>query len=396
MQIIEKLNKYSKEVIESEPKLFNINNSTDVKKISSLLESGKIQQVIDDYIEQCKELFASKNPTLVYNPEFEQKFETYLKNLKSESPLSNQGNWVYFPWLSTLVHILTEEDFFEVRTSRNRNLINSVEQNKFYNSTVGIGGLSVGSAIAMAIVLQGGAKYLKLADMDVLALSNTNRIRTGVNNLGIRKVEMVARQVYEINPYAKIELFTDGITEKNIEEFFVGKKKLDVVIDEMDNLAVKYLFREKAKKYKLPIVMAADNGDNGVVDIERYDLNPDMPFFHDRMGKISYGSLKGLDKFSTGRMITKHVGPENVTERMQNSLVEMGKTIVSWPQLGGAGLLNGAAVAYCVRKILNNQPLELNRAIISLDEKLIPNYNSKEEVANRNKVSEAFKKIFNL
>ena len=81
---------------------------------------------------------------------------------------------------------------------------------------------------------------------------------------------------------------------------------------------------------------------------------------------------------------------------MQNSLLEMGKTIVSWPQLGGVALLNGSAVAYCVRKILNGQDIENNRALISLDEKLIPHYNTLEEIKKREKIAENFKKMFKL
>jgi hypothetical protein len=74
----------------------------------------------------------------------------------------------------------------------------------------------------------------------------------------------------------------------------------------------------------------------------------------------------------------------------------MGKTIVSWPQLGGAALINGAAVAYCVRKILNKEPLERNRALISFDEKMIPNYNSPEEVKIRQDAADTFRKMFGL
>jgi len=168
------------------------------------------------------------------------------------------------------------------------------------------------------------------------------------------------------------------------------------VIDELDNLAVKCLIREQAKKRRIAVVMAADNGDNAVVDIERYDLKPQPEFFHGRMGTVSYDSLSKLDKFGIGKMITKHVGPENVTERMQQSLTQMGKTIVSWPQLGGAALMNGAAVAYCARKILNGQPLEKNRALISLDEKLVPGYNTPKAAARRRKVSQSFAKGFGL
>ncbi|MBI3589400.1 MAG: hypothetical protein HY093_03245 [Candidatus Liptonbacteria bacterium] len=51
-------------------------------------------------------------------------------------------------------------------------------------------------------------------------------------------------------------------------------------------------------------------------------------------------------------------------------------------------------VAYCVRKILNGQPLEENCALISLDEKLIPNYHSPEEEKGRKESIESFKKVF--
>jgi hypothetical protein len=229
--------------------------------------------------------------------------------------------------------------------------------------------------------------------MDRLALTNTNRILAGADRLGMLKVEMAARAIYELNPYAEVELHPEGLSPENIEAFFSG---LDIVIDELDNLAVKYLIREQAKKHRIPVLMAADNGDNAVVDVERYDLTPDMPFFHGRMGEVSYDMLKNLDKFGIGKMITKHVGSENVTERMQESLKEMGKTIVSWPQLGGAAMVNGAAVAYCARKILNGQPLESNRSLISLDEKLIPNYDSPENQAHRKDVAANFAKIFGL
>lgn len=382
-----------KEPAHSTPHFFKLGNEEDSDMLKKLFNDNKIIRVVDDYYEELHELFSVENPSMVYTPDFKDKFIAYFKNLQKDISLEKQGVWVYFPWSGVLSHILEENDFWKVRTARNKNLINAEEQNKFYNAKIGIGGLSVGSSVAFAIVLQGGGKYLKLADMDRLALSNTNRILCGVDNLGSLKVEMVARRIYEINPYAQIELFTDGLQPDNIEKFFEG---LDIVIDELDNLAVKYLIREQAKKNRIAVVMGADDGDNAVVDIERYDLGPNTEFFHGRLGAVSYEYLKSLDKFGIGKTITQHIGPENVTPRMQESLLEMGKTIVSWPQLGGAALANSAAVAYTVRKILNGQSIENNRAIISLDEKLIPGYNTEVEINKRNDASDMFKKIFGL
>ncbi|MBI2034071.1 MAG: ThiF family adenylyltransferase [Candidatus Liptonbacteria bacterium] len=383
-------------IVGSSPSILNLINAADKRALEKLFVDNKIQRVIDDYIEQQRELFAVKNPIKIYNPDFEKEFTVYLSSLEKKNPIWQHGRWVFYPWLSTVVHILEDEDFQLVRTARNKNLINQEEQEKFYNSVIGIGGLSVGNNIALTIVLQGGARHIRLSDPDKLALSNTNRVRAGTQNLGLNKTEMTTRQIYEINPYTKIELFSEGLSERNIEKFFSGPPKLDIVIDELDNLAIKFLIREYAKKYRLAVVMAADNGDNGVVDIERYDLNPKTPFFHGRMGDISYKKLLSLDKMGIGKLIVKHIGVETVTERVHESMPQIGRTIVSWPQLGGAAVLNGSAVAYCVRKILNGQPLEHNRALISLDEKLIPNYDSPAEKRKREVSAEAFKKIFGM
>lgn len=384
-----------KEVV-SKPTIFNLSVAADQTAVQALFDSGNIQTVSDDYEEQVRELFAINNPSQVYQPDFAAKMAAHFEELKAKMPLSEQGRWVYYPWLSTVVHVLEDDDFQKVRTARNKNLINEEEQKKFYNAVIGIGGLSVGNSVALAIVLQGGGKHIRLADFDHLALSNTNRVRAGVQNLGIRKVEVTARQIYELNPYAEVELFSEGLTPEAIEKFVVGGPKLDVIIDELDNIAIKYLIREQAKKHSLPVVMAADNGDNAVVDIERYDQDPNLAFFQGRLGNVTYDELKSLDKFGIGKTITKHIGPENITQRMQESLLEMGKTIVSWPQLGGAAWINGAAVAYCVRKIVNGEPLESNRSLVSLDEKLIPDYNSPEAKKQRDDIADSFRKMFGL
>lgn len=377
----------------SKPQIFDLTKQADKQKLLQLFRKHKINTVIDGYREQLIELFAINHPRLYNTKIFDAEAKQYCAEQAKKLPLQQQGVWVYFPWSSTLVHILADKNFQKVRAARNRNLITEQEQDKFYNSTVGIAGLSVGNSVALAIILQGGARHIKLADHDKLELSNTNRIRGSISHLGLSKVEMTARQIYEIDPYAKIEIFKDGLTPKNIDRFFFG---VDVIIDEIDNLAVKHLIRQKAKKYRTPVVMAADNGDNGVVDIERYDQSPNTKFFHGRMGNVGYQQLLQLDKFDTGRLIVKHLGPENITARTYESFLEMGKSLASWPQLGGAALLNGSAVAYVVRKILNGQNIQHNRSIISLDQLLVPGFSSPRQKAKRLKFVNKFKKILKI
>jgi tRNA A37 threonylcarbamoyladenosine dehydratase len=306
---------------------------------------------------------------LVYEANFERLCLDYISKLQKEAPLWQHGRWVYFPWLSSMVHILEEEDFYTVRTARNKNLITQEEQDKFNNIVVGIAGLSIGNSVALALVIQGGAKCIKLADYDTLALSNLNRIRAGVENLGLSKVVMTAQQIYSINPYAQIEFFTKGLTKENtkgltkenIGQFFTKLPKLDIIIDEIDNFAIKYLIRKYAKKCKIPVITGIDNGEQAIVDLERYDKDPETVFFNGRLGKVTYKSLLGLNKFEVAKLIKTYIGAENIGKRMQRSLEQMGKTIVSWPQLGGTAIINGVAIARCVRKIANRQQIKQDR-----------------------------------
>ncbi|MBM2818282.1 MAG: UBA/THIF-type binding fold protein, partial [Parcubacteria group bacterium] len=63
--------------IDSKPTVFDFKKSEDQSAANDLFISGKIQNVSDDYREQKNELFAVKNPSIVYTPDFKKKFEDY-------------------------------------------------------------------------------------------------------------------------------------------------------------------------------------------------------------------------------------------------------------------------------------------------------------------------------
>ena len=278
MKLEQLLKDRAEQAVESKPLILNLSLKEDRSFMQGLFKKGRVLQVVDDYACQQLELFQVRNPMLVYSAEFDAGFSAYLQAVQQEAPLWQHGRWVYYPWLQLLAHVLKDDEFQAVRTARNRNLINESEQHEFYSSVIGIGGLSVGNSVALAIALQGGGKHFRLADFDRLALTNLNRIRAGIDCLGMPKVDITARQIYLLNPYAEIELFMEGLNKENIRSFFEGPPKLDVFIDELDNLAVKYLAREEAKRLGIAVVMGADNGDNAVIDIERYDKEPDQLF----------------------------------------------------------------------------------------------------------------------
>lgn len=350
-----------------QPQFFQLSKTSDQEKLSAILEKDPYIKIVDTYENQLKELFVLENPWLHLNhdqrdKEFEPYRDTYFGNQESWQ----MGNWVYLPWRHAVLHLLEDNSYQKVRTARNRNLITAGEQEKYYNSTIGIAGLSVGNSCALAIVLTGGGKHMKLADPDTLEVVNLNRIRSSVTEITEPKVYLTARQIYELDPYADLTLYPGGITEENFKDFF---QSLDVIVDEVDNLTIKIRLRQQAKKQRVPLLMATDNGDSGLLDIERYDLDPSLEPFHGRLSPEDQEKIltKKLPLMEVGRIIgEKLVGMEIVEQRMKDSLMQIGKSIPTWPQLGNAAVLNGVAVSAATRNILTGRPLTDSRALLSL------------------------------
>jgi molybdopterin/thiamine biosynthesis adenylyltransferase len=295
----------------------------------------------------------------------------YQKHILGDEP-DNWGGWVYYPWLKLCLRIPPMKELRMLRTSRNRNLITAEEQQKLYHSTIFIAGMSVGSNIVEAMVSQGIGSTFILADMDIIEPSNLNRIRSPLHHVGLHKVEAISRKVWEIDPYIKIIPLNDGVNEENIKQI-LDEEAVTIVIDEMDNLAMKVAIREQAKPKRLPVIMAADDGDDALIDVERYDLHPALPLFSGLIPDEIIARIKqgNLPRKELGMMIGKYfVGAEYTPLRMFESLAEVGKTLPSWPQLGGAAALSGISLAYITKKIILGQSVAEGRTLISLDAKL--------------------------
>ncbi|MFE7416702.1 Rv1355c family protein [Rhodococcus sp. NPDC057529] len=273
--------------------------------------------------------------------------------------------WAYYSWRRTVVRLLGPTSFRLLRLDRNRNKITAQEQDRLRGVTVGIVGLSVGHAVALALTLEGACGGLRLADFDTLDLSNLNRVPGTVLDLGVNKAVVAARRVAEIDPYVTVTLWKDGVDAESIAEFLDGT---DVVIDECDSLDVKVSLRREARRRGLPVLMATS--DRGLLDVERFDVEPDRPPFHGVIGDVDVESLAGLGSRDKIPLVLQILDAGQLSATMAASLVEVDDTISTWPQLGGDVLLGGAQVAAAVRRIGLGQPLTSGRCRMDLDEYL--------------------------
>ena len=117
---------------------------------------------------------------------------------------------------------------------------------------------------------------------------------------------------------------------------------------------IKIIARERARKLCIPVVM--DTSDRGMIDVERFDLEPDRPLLH--------GLIAHLDPLAASRAKTNEeklpflapiAGLSTLSPRMKASMVEIGQTISTWPQLGSNVALGGAVTADVCRRIALGQ-----------------------------------------
>jgi hypothetical protein len=322
------------------PTILNPEVSSDLKELLELKKIPHIQ-IIDKIESQVGDLIKSQQPQ-------RQLSSSALEELVSNFFISNDketyGNWVYYPWRFSLVHVLPELEFIRVRTIRNNYKITPSEQDELATKKVGIVGLSVGQSVALAMALERSCGEMRLADFDTLELSNLNRLKAGITSLGEEKIIIAAREISEIDPYLKLTLYRDGITPGNIDDFINKGGKLDLLVDECDSLDIKVLLREKARANQVPVMM--DTSDRGMLDVERFDLEPERELFHGAMGNIDIGSLKNISNTQKVAIGLKITGLDTLSPRMKASLLEVGQSITSWPQLASAVFLGGATVAH--------------------------------------------------
>ncbi len=350
--------------------------------------------VVDRYEKNLEELFLVSNPKYRFDKNYQDDFRRFTEAHCASCPMDEAGAWFHFPWLNTVVHYLNQDLHYELRTGRNKNLITKEEQETYFNATVAVLGMSVGSHVAVTIAMTGGAKHFKLADPDTISGDNLNRIRSGYQNVGMNKTIFVARQIAEINPYAEIELFEEGLDERNIEQILDG---ITIVAEEMDNPFFKIKVREIARRRGIPVVMGTDNGDGIIVDIERFDLNNNYPILHGKIGSMTAEEFRNLPPKDFPRIAAKIAGADLAVSRMLQSVAEVGKTLYSWPQLGTAANLCGTVLAYLARRIILKDPnIKSGRYEVSLDAIFDPDYNSPESVEKREGERNKFLKAMGL
>lgn len=290
---------------------------------------------------------------------------------------------------------IPDEAIFSLSTTRNRNLITKDQQTLLKKTTVGFFGLSVGSHAALTWMMQSRADTIKIADPDKITPSNLNRMRVGWQDIGSYKVDVIRKELLSINPLASVIGYI-GKEIDQVKKLFDVHPKMDVVVDEIDDLYGKMFLRKLAKKDKIPLLSAADCGDNVILDIERYDLIPQPQFFLGQIQKLDEKKLAKMSDLKKKKQIIKLVGFDKSEETMLKSLLALGTNLGTWPQLGATATMAGGIITTAIKKIILGEKVQSGRYYISLDDILTSDFESKKRRSYRQKLIDAVKKKLNL
>ena len=287
------------------------------------------------------------DPALQIVDRFEEQREqlSQIKPLPSRKLFDEGQRWVYYPWRRAVVRLLGPRAFSAVRLDRNHNKVTRDEQARLRTLSVGVVGVSAGHSIAHILAMEGLAGEIRLADFDTLELSNLNRIPASVLDLGVNKAIVAARRIAEIDPYLRVVVLTEGVHADNLDAFLDG---LDLVIEECDSFDMKFLVREAARARGIPVIM--ETSDRGVLDVERYDLEPDRPIFHGLLGDVDSSKLADLSLAEKGPFVLRMLGASEISSRGAATVFELGQTVTGWPQLASEVTLGAVTTAAAVRR----------------------------------------------
>lgn len=270
----------------------------------------------------------------------------------------------YLPWRRVVLALPDPAALRALRLERNRHLMNEAEIDRASRLRVGVVGLSAGFHVACTLALEGLVGALVLADFDDIEVGNLNRLPAGLADVGLSKARFAYRRIKETDPYLEVRLVEEGVTTDNLAAVLDG---LDLLVEECDSLDVKVLVRLAARERGVPVIMTTS--DREVLDVERFDLEPDRSLFHGLLGDVDPRDLAGLALADRAPYVLGILEADQLSARVGASLLEVDHSLSGWPQLAEEVIVGGALVAAALRHLIAGT-LASGRIRLDLDDAL--------------------------
>jgi hypothetical protein len=282
-----------------------------------------------------------------------------------------EWRWALLDWEATAVKVPNQPWFHHVLTSRNYPVITVTEQALIRHARVVIAGLSVGRSVATQLARL-GVEHFALADGDVLAPANFNRLHgSTIRELGLSKVESVAREILEINPYAEVQGLIGKLDAERLEDV-IARNGCDIVIEVVDDTRAKVELRLVAHSHGIPLLMPTDVDWDPMVDIEL----PTLPMFDGRLAPQEVEALTTNDITFEEKtaLVMRMMGLQKWAPRSfaGGVLARQGK-VRFWPQIGPCAAATAALTVRAVFEVMRGSAGLPARAVTSLRDPFMTN-----------------------
>lgn len=259
------------------------------------------------------------------------------------------------------------DEFYAQFTQRNRGVISDADQERLRRSVILVAGCgSVGGAVVEPFI-RFGAEHLILVEPDEYDLHNLNRQNMRLQDVGRNKAEALRERVGDINPYASVDVVSDGITAENVEDLV---KRSDIVVDGVDvttqaPLLMKYLLHQHAKRQHLPVISGYDIA--GLQLLHIYD-------YRDRgtrvlHGRVSAREVETIEPFEfLSRVVPKQALPNEIIEELR---LQIRGERQGFPQIVYTANLFGVLTLPAVLELLAKRPIK-KRVMLDIPTQLRP------------------------
>ncbi|HTV18594.1 MAG TPA: ThiF family adenylyltransferase [Polyangiaceae bacterium] len=250
-------------------------------------------------------------------------------------------------------------------------------------AVVGVVGVSVGSNVVEALCRELRPRQLKLADPDCVELTNLNRLeRVGFNDLvaprsarrdarnafemiRCNKAELTAHRQNLVDPYAEFFVYPTGVDEQNIDRFLLGdggEPKLDLVVEEADDISLKVSLRRRCRELGIPVLMMSDFGHVVASHFQDFARDPKLPIAYASDDTECQSSLERC--LTTGNrddlfdFVHRFVGSDCMRDEFAQWIAGEGEQPTSsLPQSGATAMVAGGLAGKLVARYFLGHPL---------------------------------------
>ena len=127
---------------------------------------------------------------------------------------------------------MDRDQFLNDAFSRNIGLLSEDDQLRLFGARIAVAGAGGVGGLHLLTLARIGVGKFNIADFDTFDTVNINRqYGAFMSTIGKHKGDVLSNMVRDINPFADIRLFSQGVTLQNLDDFLEG---VDIFVDGID------------------------------------------------------------------------------------------------------------------------------------------------------------------